>query len=102
MMVAAGGDERGPCPVSLRQGESEDVAIESQRPIEVGDLEMNVPDANVRMNRHFYESASTFFRLREIRNLVIRRRSTSSTSTARSSTSKVSPTYGIRPRCDNR
>ena len=39
---------------------------------------------------------------RRARTFVIRRRSTSSTSNDRPSTSSVSPTYGIRPRCESR
>src|SRR6185503_17951123 len=39
---------------------------------------------------------------RRARTLVIRRRSTSSTSNDRPSISIVSPTYGIRPSCDSR
>ena len=50
MMVAAGGDECRLLAKSLRQFETEHAAIERQRPIEIGNLQMNVPNANARID----------------------------------------------------
>ncbi len=51
MMVAAGGEECGLCAVTLGELESKDIAIESEGAIEVGDLQMNVADSDVGMDR---------------------------------------------------
>ena len=45
MMVAAGGDESGLLPQALHQLKTEHAAVERQRAIEIGDLEMHVADA---------------------------------------------------------
>jgi len=43
-MVAAGRDEGGLGPVAGDQLEAEDVAVEGQRPLEVGDLQVDMSD----------------------------------------------------------
>jgi len=50
-MVAASGDERGLSPVPLHQREPEHAAVEVERPVEVGDLQVDVPDTCVGMDR---------------------------------------------------
>jgi hypothetical protein len=51
MMITAGGEERGLVSETLREFESENIAIERNCPIKVGDLQMNMSDADSRMNR---------------------------------------------------
>ena len=46
VVVAAGGDERGLVAVALDQLEAQHVAIERQRAVDVGDLEVYVADAH--------------------------------------------------------
>jgi hypothetical protein len=91
VMVAAGREKRCARTVALRQLESEHVTIEPQRAIEIGHLQVHVANTDACMDRRHGYSASMGTR-RRTRTFVMRRRSTSSTSTARSSTSKVSPT----------
>ena len=50
VVVAAGGNERGLRAVPLGELETEDVAVERERPREVGDLEMHVADARSRVD----------------------------------------------------
>ncbi|MMZ70190.1 hypothetical protein D1872_331790 [compost metagenome] len=50
-MIAASRHERGLCPVPLRQLETKDSAIKPQRPFQVGDLQMDVTDADLGINR---------------------------------------------------
>jgi hypothetical protein len=50
-MIAAGGEKRRLAAIALCKLEAEDVAIESKRAIEVGDLEMHVPDPDTLINR---------------------------------------------------
>ncbi len=45
VMVAAGGEERGAVTQALCQLEAEDVAVEADGPLEIGDLEVDVADA---------------------------------------------------------
>ena len=48
VMVTAGGDERGLRAEALHEFEAEHVAVEGERAVEVGDLEVDVADADVR------------------------------------------------------
>jgi hypothetical protein len=50
MVVAAGRDERRLGAVALHQLEAEDAAIKGQRPVEIGHLEMDMPDPNTRID----------------------------------------------------
>jgi hypothetical protein len=50
-MVAAGRQEGGAGTVPLRHFEPEDVTVEPDRPFEVCDLQMNVPDPDAGMDR---------------------------------------------------
>jgi hypothetical protein len=52
MVVATGGDEGGLIPHSLPQLEAEDAAVEADRAIEIGDLQMDVTDVDARIDRH--------------------------------------------------
>jgi len=45
VMIAAGGDESGLRSHPLHQLKPEHAAVERQRAIKIGDLEMHVPDA---------------------------------------------------------
>ena len=51
MVVTASGKEGRLVPVTLRKLEPEHFAIKRKRPIKVGNLQMNMPDADFRMNR---------------------------------------------------
>jgi hypothetical protein len=51
MMVAAGGEKRGLVSKSLCHLEAEHVAIETERAFEIGDLQVNVPDPDARVDR---------------------------------------------------
>ena len=51
MMIAAGGQERGLSPKALLQLEAEHAAIKGERAIEIGDLQMNMADANARIDQ---------------------------------------------------
>jgi hypothetical protein len=51
VVVAARRHERRLRPVPLRQLEAEDAAVEPQRPLQVGDLQVDVADANAGINR---------------------------------------------------
>jgi hypothetical protein len=44
MVVASRADECGPRPIACRQFKPEDVAIKLQGAIQIGNLEVNVPD----------------------------------------------------------
>jgi len=48
VVIAAGRNERSAGSHALHQLEAEHTAIEAERAIEVGDLEMNMPDASSR------------------------------------------------------
>ena len=50
VMVVAGGDEGGVLAVARLQREAEDAAIEGERPLDVGDLEVGVADADARID----------------------------------------------------
>jgi len=50
VVVAAGGEERRLAAVALLQLEAEHAGIEGDGAVEVGDLEMHVPDASARGN----------------------------------------------------
>ena len=50
MVVTASGEERRLVSVALPEFESEHIAIKSKRPIKVGNLQMNMSDADVRVN----------------------------------------------------
>ncbi len=50
MVVTASGRERRLVSVALREFESEHIAIKRKCPIEVGDLQMDVSDADLRVN----------------------------------------------------
>ena len=52
MVVAARGNERRARTEPLLQLEAEHVAVEPKRALEVGHLQVDVTDADVRMNRH--------------------------------------------------
>jgi hypothetical protein len=49
MVVAAGGQKRRLPPVTLRQLEAEHVAIKRNRSLESSYLQMDMPDAYIRM-----------------------------------------------------
>src|SRR5262249_22791137 len=51
MMVAASGEKGGAVPHLGDQVEAEQIAIKADRPVEIGDLEMNVADARAGWNR---------------------------------------------------
>ena len=51
MMIAAGGNERRLLAKALRQFKTEHAAIKRQRPIEIGNLQMDVANADARIDR---------------------------------------------------
>jgi hypothetical protein len=51
MMIAASGQKGGAAPVKLRDLKAQDVAIESEGAIEIGDLQMDVADGDTGMER---------------------------------------------------
>ena len=51
MVVTTSGKERRLASIALREFESEHIAIKRERPIKVGNLQMNMSDADIRMNR---------------------------------------------------
>ena len=51
VVVVAGGDERGVPAVARLELEAEHAAIEGERPLDVGDLEVGVADADARVDR---------------------------------------------------
>lgn len=51
MVVPSRRDERGLCAVPLGQLEAKDAAVEPQRPLQVGDLQMDVADLHLRVDR---------------------------------------------------
>ena len=51
MVVTASGKERRLVSVALREFESEHIAIKRKCPIKVGNFQMNMSDADFRMNR---------------------------------------------------
>src|SRR4051794_36664802 len=51
MMITAGGEECRLSSVTLCQFEAEHIAVEGQRAIQVGDLQMNVSNADLRVKR---------------------------------------------------
>ncbi len=51
MMVVAGGDEGGFLAVARLQGEAEDADIEAERPLDVGDLQVDMSDVDARVYR---------------------------------------------------
>ena len=59
MVVAAGGNKRRASAVALGQCEAQHAAIESKRSFEVGDLEMDVADANSGVNGRVTHVGST-------------------------------------------
>jgi hypothetical protein len=56
-MIAACGDERGLFAIALGDFEAENTAIESQSPLDVGHLEVDMADADAGINlcRHLLE-----------------------------------------------
>jgi hypothetical protein len=50
MMITAGGDKRGVIAVALHQFKSEYATIKIQRAIEIGDFEMDMADADARID----------------------------------------------------
>ena len=51
-MVAAGRDERGLVAVPLHHVEAEDVAVEGERAVDVGDLQVDVADVDAGVEAH--------------------------------------------------
>jgi len=51
MVIVACGDERGAVAVALFQLEAEHATIEAERPLDVGDLEMDMADPDARVDR---------------------------------------------------
>src|SRR3954452_20671953 len=51
VMIAPGRDERRLGPVPLHQRETEHAAVEGERPVEVGHLQVNVPDPRAGIDR---------------------------------------------------
>ncbi len=51
MVVAAGGDEGGVVAPALHQLEAEDAAVEVERAVDVGDLEVDVADVDAGVDR---------------------------------------------------
>jgi hypothetical protein len=60
MMIAAGGNEGRLSTEPLRQLEAEHVAIECKRAINIGDLQMHMPDAGARRDRRCIGRNSRF------------------------------------------
>jgi hypothetical protein len=52
VVVAAGGDERRLITHPLLELESENAAVEVDRPLDVGDLQMHVADVDPRIDAH--------------------------------------------------
>ena len=50
MMITTGGEERGLASVTLREFKSEHIAIKRNCALKVGNLQMNMSDADVRVN----------------------------------------------------
>ena len=50
MMVAACGNESCAGAITLRQREAQHAAVEAERTLKIGDLEMHVPDADLWMD----------------------------------------------------
>ncbi len=57
MMITARRDERRLAPVTLRQRKAEHAAVKAQRPLQVGDLEMHVADADFGMDGAGHDSS---------------------------------------------
>src|SRR5581483_7731379 len=55
VVVAAGGEEDGLLAVAVRDVEAEHAVPELERPIEVGDLEVDVTDVDARVDAHRHE-----------------------------------------------
>src|SRR5207237_7697892 len=51
MVIAAGAEKRRLVAVALGDVEAEHVAVEVERPVDVRDLQMNVPDVHARIDR---------------------------------------------------
>src|ERR1043166_7072524 len=49
-MIPAGGQKRRFLPVTLSELKAEHITIKAQRPIEISDFQVDVPNAHVRMN----------------------------------------------------
>ena len=50
MMISARRKKGRLSPITLRHLETEDVAVKSQRPLNVGNFEMHMPDPRLRVN----------------------------------------------------
>src|SRR5688572_25297949 len=50
MVVATGGDKRGVGAVTLSQREAQDAAVETERTLEVRDLQMHMTDGDFRVD----------------------------------------------------
>ncbi len=63
-MITAGGEERGVPAETLRDLKPKHAAVKRQRPVEVGHLEVHMPDAHVGMNgrgiRHYGSCPSSW------------------------------------------
>ena len=51
MMITARGKERPLPPHALRNFKAQNIAIKTQGPLQIGDLEMHMTDANAGMDR---------------------------------------------------
>jgi hypothetical protein len=67
MVVASGADECGARPIPRRQFEPEDVAIKRQGAIQIGNLEVNVPDINAGIDRGRLQFQISDFRFQILR-----------------------------------
>ena len=63
MMVAAGGNKGRLLTITLGELESENLAIEPQRALEIGHLQVDMADSNPRINAHFLSSTKINRRL---------------------------------------
>ena len=57
MVIVARGDEGGLCAVARDQREAEHAAIERERPFDIGDFQMDMADAGLRIDRRLKISA---------------------------------------------
>src|SRR5439155_20744136 len=67
MVIAAGRDERSLVAHALRHVETENVAIEGERPVDVRDLEVDVADVDARVDAHRGDDTASWKRERWIR-----------------------------------
>jgi hypothetical protein len=62
VMIAARGNERGLLAVALGQFETEHPAIKAKRPFEIGDLQVDMADANSGIEAHGSQPTSGYRR----------------------------------------